>query len=473
LKLIKNFLYNASYQVFVLLVPLLTTPYLARTLGPEGVGINSYTSSIVQYFILFGCIGTNIYGNRKIAFVRDNKEKLSQTFWEILFLRIILLLVGYGAFLVMLLYVTPSYRIYYLAQSLAIIGTMLDISWLFMGIEKFNVTVIKNFVVKVVTLISIFVFVKSFTDLSIYIFILSLSNLLGNLSMFPSLKGCVYGPNLRHIHLWKHLKVSIVLFIPEVATQIYLVLNKTMLGSIVSVESSGYYDQSDKIVKIVLALATATGTVMLPHVANAFAKGEVQKTKEYLYDSFALITMMSVPMCLGIIGISSKLVPLFFSSKFMVVSPLLSVESVVIILIAWSNAIGVQYLLPTNQTKKYTTSVILGAIVNIIMNIPLIFILNTLGAIIATVISELAVTLYQLYSIRDEISYKSLFADTYKYIVAGIIMLIAVYGFNVWLPVTWLALILEISFGAVLYILILFLWKANVFTIIDKLRRER
>jgi O-antigen/teichoic acid export membrane protein len=473
LKLIKNFLYNASYQVFVLLVPLLTTPYLARTLGPEGVGINSYTNSIIQYFVLFGCIGTNIYGNRKIAFIRDNKEKLSQTFWEILFLRFLLLLVGYGFFLIMLLYVTPSYRIYYLAQSLTIIGTMLDISWLFMGIEKFNVTVIKNFIVKVVTLVSIFVFVKSFADLSIYILIISLSNVFGNLSMFPSVKGCVYGPDWRNVHLLKHLKVSIMLFIPEVATQIYLVLNKTMLGSIVSVESSGYYDQSDKIVKIVLALATATGTVMLPHVANAFAKGEVKKTKEYLYDSFALVTMMSIPMCFGIIGVSSKLVPLFFSSKFIVVDSLLEVESVVIILIAWSNAIGVQYLLPTNQTKKYTTSVILGAVVNIIMNIPLIFMFNTLGAIIATVISEISVTGYQLYAIRDEVSYKCLFADTYKYLFAGIIMFIAVYVLNMWLPVTWLALALEMAFGAILYILIIFLWKANVFTIIDKLRRER
>jgi O-antigen/teichoic acid export membrane protein len=459
--------------VFVLLVPLLTIPYLSRVLGPQGVGINSYTNSIMQYFVIFGCIGTNIYGNRKIAFVRDNDEKLSQTFWEILFLRIILLLVGYVAFLIMLLYVTPSYRIYYLSQSLTIIGTMFDISWFFMGIERFSVTVVKNFIVKIITLVSIFLFVKSFSDLSIYIFILSLSLLLGNLSMFPSLRGCIYAPRWKQIHLWKHLNASILLFIPEVASQVYVVLNKTMLGSIISVESSGYYDQSDKIVKIVLALATATGTVMLPHVANAFSKGEVQKTKEYLYDTFALITMMSVPMCFGIIGISSKLVPLFFSSKFMVVSPLLDIESVVIILIAWSNAIGFQYLVPTNRTKKYTASVILGSVVNIVLNIPLILIFNTLGAIIATIIAELSITSYQLYSIREEVSYKSLFDDTYKYLFAGIIMFIAVYGLNMWLPVTWLALALEMAFGAILYILIIFIWKANVFTIIDKLRKER
>ncbi|AYF92183.1 polysaccharide biosynthesis C-terminal domain-containing protein [Apilactobacillus bombintestini] len=473
MRIIKNFLYNASYQIFLLLVPLLTTPYLARTLGPEGVGINSYTNSIIQYFVLFGCVGTNLYANRKIAFVRDNKEKLSQTFWEILFLRLIMLIVSFGLFFIFLLnYADSDYYGYYLAQSVTIIATMLDVSWFFMGIEKFSVTVIRNFVVKIFTLVCIFIFVKSFSDLFLYILIISLSILFGNLTMFSNLKQYVKKPVWKKINILKHFRPSIMLFVPEVATQVYLVLNKTMLGSVVSVQSSGFYDQSDKIVKIVLAIVTATGTVMLPHVANAFANGEEHKTREYLYDSFAIVTAISMPMFMGIVAISSKLVPLFFSSKFGLVAPLLSVESTVILLIAWSNAIGTQYLLPTRQANQYTTSVVLGAVVNIMMNIPLIFWLGTIGAIIATVISEFAVTAYQLFAIRKQILMYKLFKDTYKYFVAGLIMFFVVFILNGLLPFTWTALIIEIFMGVDIYLLLIFIFKANVFKVINKMRKE-
>lgn len=472
LKTIKNFMYNASYQIFLLLVPLLTTPYLSRTLGVQGVGINSYTNSIIQYFVLFGCIGTNFYANRKIAFVRDDKYKLSQTFWEIFFLRLIMLLISLFVFFIFLTYTNYNYRAYYLAQSVTIVATILDISWFFMGIENFSVTVVRNFVVKVFSLLCIFIFVKSFADLFLYILIVSLSVLFGNLTMFPSLKKSVYLPDLSKINIFRHFIPSLALFIPEVATQVYLVLNKTMLGTVSSVQASGFYDQSDKIVKLVLAIVTATGTVMLPHVANAFANGEKNKTKEYLYDSFAIVTSISVPMFLGLMSISSKLVPLFFSSKFSSVSPLLSVESIVILLIAWSNAIGTQYLLPTKQTKYYTTSVVFGAVANIIINIPLIIWLGTLGAIIATVISELTVTVYQLYVVRKQVSIHRLFKDIYKYLISGIIMFIIVFILNDIMSKTWLSLTVEIFIGIIIYLSSIILLKASVFSVINKMRRE-
>lgn len=472
MKIIKNFMYNASYQMFLLLIPLVTTPYLARTLGPQGVGINSYTNSIIQYFILFGCMGTNIYANRKIAFVRDDARKLSQTFWEIFFLRIFLLTISFFLFLIFLIYSNDHYFYFYLAQSITVIATMIDISWFFMGIEKFSVTVTRNFIVKVLSLICIFLFVKSINDLFLYILIISLSTFLGNMTMFSGLKSIIYRPEWGKLNVFKHFKSSVILFVPEVATQVYLVLNKTMLGTIVSVESSGFYDQSDKIVKIVLAIVTATGTVMLPRVANAFSNGQKDKTKEYLYDSFSIVSAISIPMFLGLMAVSSKLVPLFFSKRFEMVTPLLAVESIVILFIAWSNAIGTQYLLPTKQTNKYTTSVVLGAIFNIIMNIPLIYFFGTLGAVIATVISELAVTLYQLFSVRKQIYLKLLFEDIQKYFFAGAIMFFVVFILNEAMPFKWISLIFEIFIGVIIYFLLIIILKANVFRILKKMKNE-
>jgi Membrane protein involved in the export of O-antigen and teichoic acid len=461
MQVVKNYLYNAAYQIFVLLIPLITTPYLARVLGPTGVGINAYTNSIIQYFILFGSIGVNLYGNRQIAFVRDNKDKITKTFYEIFLMRIITITLAYIVFLIFLL-INGSYHIYYLAQSVSIIAAAFDISWFFMGVENFGVTVLRNFVVKIVTLISIFIFVKSFNDLSVYILILSLSLLIGNMTLFPNLRRYIGKIDFKSLKIWQHLKPSMALFIPQIATQIYLVVNKTMLGSMTSVQYAGYFDQSDKMIKVVLAIVTATGTVMLPHVANAFMKGEVEKTKKFLYNSFSFVTSLSVPMMFGIAAISKKFVPLFFTDRFLAVVPLMMIESVVILLIAWSNALGTQYLLPTNQNGAFTKSVVLGAVVNIVVNIPLIMLWGAVGATVSTVLSELAVTGYQLYVLRRQISYRSLFTDTGKYLLAGAMMFIVIFVLDGRLANSWLMLIVEVIIGILIYFILLVVMKAKI-----------
>jgi len=461
MKVVKNYLYNASYQVFILLVPLITTPYLARVLGPKGVGINSYTNSIIQYFILFGSIGVNLYGNRQIAFVRDNRKELTQTFYEIFFMRLITIMTACFVFEIFIS-IDNTYKTYYLAQSVSIVAAAFDISWFFMGVENFAVTVLRNLVIKIITLISIFLFVKSYSDLTIYILILSLSLLLGNLTLFPSLCRYIDKPRVSSLRIWRHLWPSLILFIPQIATQIYLVLNKTMLGAMISVQSAGYFDQSDKIVKMVLAVVTATGTVMLPHVANAFANGQHDKTKEYLYSSFSFVTALSVPMAFGLFAIAHKFVPLFFTSKFNSVIPIMMIESVVILLIAWSNAIGTQYLLPTRQNKSFTLSVIFGALINLLANIPLILLYGAVGAAIATVLSELSVTIYQLMAIRKQIDYKIMFDDLYKYLIAGLIMYLLIFIVDRLLPNDWFALVFEVIIGIIVYLISLVILRVGL-----------
>ncbi|KAF0800919.1 oligosaccharide flippase family protein, partial [Pediococcus acidilactici] len=281
MKIVKNFLFNVSYQVFILLVPLVTTPYISRVLGSEGVGINAYTNSIIQYFILFGTIGINTYGNRQIAYSRGNNEDVSQDFWEISILRFITIGISYAVFLVYLSMV-HEYHTYFFAQSFQIIAAALDISWFFMGLENFKITVIRNFIIKIISLICIFTMVKNQNDLGIYILILSLSLLFGNLSLWGYLKRYVRRPRFDRLRLLKHIRPSIALFIPQVAIQIYLVLNKTMLGSISGVRSAGYFEYSDRIVKIVLAIVTSIGTVMLPRMASIYANKDYKKLKEYM-----------------------------------------------------------------------------------------------------------------------------------------------------------------------------------------------
>lgn len=461
MRLVKNYLYNAFFQIFILFVPLVTTPYLARVLGPKGVGINSYTASITQYFVLFGSIGVNLYANRQIAFVRDDRKQLTTTFYEIFLMRLFTISLASTAFAIFISLI-DEYQLYYWAQFLTIVAAGFDISWFFMGMENFSVTVLRNIFVKIVTLICIFVFVRTSQDLAMYIFILSMSMLCGNLLLFPSLVKYIGKPDFDRLKIFRHLLPSLVLFLPQIATQIYLVLNKTMLGSMISVQAAGFFDQSDKMIKIILAIVTATGTVMLPHVANTFVKGDVVKTKQFLYGSFQFVTALSVPMAFGLIAIAPKFVPLFFSRRFLDVVPIMMIEACVIILIAWSNSLGIQYLLPTRQNRAFTISVILGAAVNLVANVPLILKYGAVGAAIATVLSEIAVTSFQLFVIRKQIDYRKLFADNGKCLLAGSLMFVMIFFLDRLLANNWWALVLEVSGGIVFYILLLLIFKVKI-----------
>lgn len=450
MKIVKNYLYNVGYQVFILIVPLLTTPYVSRVLGSYGVGVNAYTNSIVTYFVLFGSIGVTLYGNRTIAYQRDDFKARSQSFWEINFMRFITIIGAYIAFGIFFM-LTDKYHEFYFAQSWQILAAALDISWFFMGLEDFGKTVLRNFAVKIVSVIMIFMFVKNAGDINLYILILTLSTLFGNLTLWPYMRRYVRKPDWSNLHIWRHLRPSLALFVPQIATQIYLVLNKTMLGSMDGVNSSGYYEYSDRIVKLVLAVVTATGTVMLPRMANTFAKKDFKKLNEYLYRSFDFVTMLSMAMAFGTAAVAPKFAPWFMGTQFSITGKLIPIEAIIIVLIAWSNALGTQYLLPIGKNKEYTVSVTGGAAVNLALNIPLIMGYGVYGAIISTVLSEAVVTLIQIYYVRWSVSYRRLFKGLWKYVFAGIVMYLVVFLISQHMQAKFINFVVQIVVGVIVY----------------------
>ena len=186
MKVIKNYLYNVGYQVLAIIVPLITSAYVSRVLRPEGVGANSFTNSIIQYFILFANMGIGYYGNRQIAYVRENKDQMSKTFWEIQIVKTIMTLYAFVAFEIFMIFYTRQPE-YMWAQSLNLIAIAFDISWFYEGIEDFKVTVLKNSLVKVLSMIAIFVFIKGPNDVTLYIIVIALSILIGNLTLCRNL----------------------------------------------------------------------------------------------------------------------------------------------------------------------------------------------------------------------------------------------------------------------------------------------
>lgn len=462
MKLIRNFFWNVGYQIFVLLVPLVTVPYINRVLGPTGVGINAFTNSIVQYFVLLGSLGINLYGSRGTAYVRDDKEKLTTYFWELTILRIICISVALIAFIVFAIN-SPRYRLYYFAQSIMLIGAAFDISWFFQGMENFKVTVLRNILVKAASLLLIFILVRDTSDTLLYILILGTAQLLGNLSMWPSIKRYVRGHlDLGKLKLWKHIRPSIGMLVPQLANQIYVQLNKTMLGILIGVTVSGYYDNSDKIIKMLLAVVTATGTVLLPNVANSFAHGDKKAVQNSLNVSMHYILVVAFPLVFGLIAIAKPFTFFFFSVKFMPVANLLAVESLAIIPITIASAIGVQYLLPTDQVKGYTVSIFLGSFVNIVLNIPLILGFGAMGAIVGTVLSEVVVTSYQVFYIRHQIDLALLFQEVWKYALSGALMCVFVSLLVHVQTHSILFLIFDVLVGASVYAVVLIVLKPRI-----------
>ena len=451
-----------GYQVFILLLPIVTIPYVSRVLGPTGIGINAFTNSIVQYFVLFGSLGLTMYGNREVAYQRDNPKRLSSLFWELTLLRIATTSV---AILVYLGFICLSgqYKIFYLIQGLLLIATAIDVSWFFQGLEEFRITVLRNTLVKIISLILIFVLIKTKSDLWLYILILTGSQVLGNLTLIPYLKRYVFFPHWSDLSLISHLKPTIQMFIPQIATQVYLQLNKTMLGTLVGVQASGFYDNSDKIVKILLAVVTATGTVLLPHTAHSFAQGKHNEVEESLNKSMHFILVIAFPMMAGLAGVAPLFTRIFFGEGFDPVANLLVIESIVIVLIGISNATGVQYLLPTNQLRPFTTSVVFGALANMILNIPFILLWHSNGAMFATVLSELLVTVYQLAKVRNQIHISLIFYEAWKYFVAALIMGLSVRVFiNVFFLSSLLALFVATIYGVFIYTIALFMFRPKV-----------
>lgn len=471
--LIKNYLYNVGYQIFILIVPLITVPYTSRVLGSEGIGINAFTNSIIQYFILFGSIGINLYGNRTVAYCRDSKEKLSKTFWEISIVRMIFITISYIAFLVFLFFI-KEYRTFYFYQSILILAAGFDISWFFMGLEDFKKTVTRNIVIKITSIVLIFLFIKNESDLGLYILMLSCSTLLGNLTLWPYLKSILEKVDWRSLKIFQHVRPSLALFVPQIATQIYLILNKTMLGLLTNINDVAYYEQSDKIVKMVLAIVTATGTVMLPRVANVFSKGNKEKVEYYLQTSFEFVSLISFPLAFGLSAIAPKFSIWFLGDDFKPTATLMSVLAFVIIAIGWSNVLGTQYLLPTNQTTYYTTSVVVGAITNLVINLIFIHFFGVIGAVYATIISESLVTGTQIFFVRRTLEVKELFKETWKYLVASLLMFAIVRLVHVNTAGSLLNFVIQVVMGAIIYGIALMLIRVNIIervrSIIEKKR---
>ena len=467
----KNYLYQLSYQILALIIPLITTPYISRVLGAEGIGIYSFTYSIATYFILFGSLGIAMYGQREIAYVQDKKEDRSRIFWEIVILRLVLMTISATVFY--FAYCTgEEYQLYYKILLIELFSNAIDISWFFQGLEEFKKTVTRNFIIKAAFTICIFIFVKSPADLTKYFFVAIGGNLLGNLSLWIYVPKYVQKIKIKSLKVFRHLKHTFFLFIPQIATQVYTILDKTMIGYIVADKSEvGYYEQAQKVINMLLTLVTSLGTVMVPRMANTFASGDKEQMKRYLQNSFKFTYTIAFPVMLGVIAVSANFVPIFFGEGYESVVPLINILAITILFIGMSNVTGTQLLLPTKRQKEFTISVTIGAIVNFVLNWIFIYHYRAIGGAITTVISEILVAGIQLWFLRKEWDLKEILKLARNNVIAGVLMFIVAYGIGMVISNPVLGIVLQMAAGVAVYgITLLLLKDPFVFYLLERFK---
>ena len=475
-----NYFLNMCYQVMAFLAPVITTPYIARTLGAEGVGIYSYTYSVVSCFVLVAIMGTTTYAQRTIAYYQNDLIARSREFFDILSFRLASTLLCSAAYLVYLASGFCRYRVPAAMQTLYLVAVAVDITWLFQGMEEFRWIVLRNILIKVANILLLFALVRSPDDVVLYTGILGGMTLLGNLSMWPYLPRMIRPVSPREWRAFKDVKGIFLLFVPTIATQLYSVLDKMMIGAFASSPAeNGYFEQTEKVVRVALMVVTSLGTVVAPHIAQLYHQRDEQGIRTYLKKSFQFVWLLGIPIMCGLIGVSHLFVPVFYGPGYEKIEILLPIYSCVGLAISISNVAGVQYLIPTKQQNVYTAAVMASVLVNLAMNALLIPGFLSVGAAVASVAAETtgATLLLACLSRKKLVRIRELLRLSAKNWVAGLLMLATVCPFSRWAQPTPLLLCVAIGGGAAVYFGVLLLLRdafllENIKSVYAKLRSK-
>lgn len=453
-----NYLYNVAYQILKVLAPLVTTPYVSRVLSPHGVGTYSYTYSVANYFVMFAMLGMSTYGVRAIAATGANRERRSTVFCGAYASQLIsaaAALIGYGLYLVLADNANMAVTVAWLPWLLA---CCVDISWLLFGSEDFRIATIRSSAVKFASIILTFVIVRGPGDVWAYAALTAVAFLVEQILVWPFASRYVSFTRPRWREIRIHLAGSAVLFLPVIAISLYTTLDKVMLGLMTDMAQVAYYEYSEKLSKIPLAGITALGTVMLPRMSRFVAGGEKSAAASMVEMAMWLMLGPAIAFAFGIGAIAPVFVPVFFGEGYDPCVRIMMAICAVVPIIAASNAIGQQYLLPCGRDREYTLSVLTGGIVNVLFNLMLIPRMAAMGAAVATIAAELSVLLFQALCVRKDLPLGRMAASAIPFVLSGIVMsasirlagarMVGIYDTSV------LALAVEILIGSIVYVLL-------------------
>ncbi len=420
-KLKKNIIFSITYQILILVVPLVTSSYLARTIGADGIGRYSYAYSIALYFTYFTILGLNKYGNRMIASVQNNAKLRSKNFFEIYALQIVCFVLCFLAYMIYVFFFAKD-KSMALIQIIFVCSSLFDINWFFWGMEMFDKTVVRNTFIKLGTMILLFGIVKSIKDDEKYALIMACSYLISQLALWPYLCKYVKPCKISLDGVKKHVLPNFSMFFPVIAVSVYKIMDKVMLGAMSNTTNVGLYENAEKIISVPVAVVTALGSVMLPRVTALISEKKDQEVHIFRDVAILGVTAFTVAACFGIHAVSEQLAVWMWGNEFLMSGIVMKYLAITLLFLGIGNVIRTQFLIPYGYDRIYVVSAVVGAIINVVINILLIPKWGPVGAAIGTVFAEVAVCVYQLVMIRKYLPMIKYIKDTIFFCGAGLVM---------------------------------------------------
>lgn len=458
-KVTVNLFYNTVYQILILIVPFVTTPYVSRVLHPEGVGTYSVTTAIAKYFWMFALLGMQNYGNRRIAAARDNEKELSTEFSNLYCFQLMISTAVSAAYMVYIALIGwQRYDIVALCQIPYILSAVLEVSWFFYGTEQFKFMVVRNGLIKILTAAAVFAFVKNERDVWIYALVNSISLFLGQLCLWPFI--------MKRIRLvkpkWKkvaaHLKPNMVLFVSVVAVSVYTLMDKIMIETLSNRIQVGYYENTEKMLNMCIGVVGAIGAVMLPRISYLMSKREEKQVLRYLSKSMRYIMILAIAIAFGLAGIAREFAVVFFGDEYVACGVTIMTISLAVIFYSWENILRTQYLLPGNRDEVFVKGTVYAAVSNLVLNAIFIPYLGAEGAVIGTVGAQFAAATYQSLRIRKEIPLFSYLKELIPSVLAGTLTFFVCRVTGRRLGNSIATILLQVAFGGMTYLGLMFVY---------------
>lgn len=450
----KNILYQCVYEILVILAPLITTPIVSRALGSEGSGIYSYTYSVAGYFVLFCMLGIKNHGSRAIAEKSDDQKELNRTFSNLLVLHVAISIFVFFAYIIYVLGISSeTYRLFALLQGMYVLSALFDISWFYIGIEQFKLTVTRNIIIKLLTIVLIVLFIKNSQDLWKYIVIMAGSILISQIWLWMPLKKFVQLVKPDKDGMLQNIKPLMILFVPVVAVSLYKMMDKIMIGWFSKTEL-GYYEYAEKIIAIPMSVIEAIGVVMLPRISKMIASGGVKESKKVIQFSMKYNMILAMAMAFGVAAISPEFAPVFFGKEYVPCTDLMIGLSITIPFLAFANVLRKQFMIPMKMDRSYIIAVFSGAIVNLVCNTLLIPNYYSKGAMVGTILAEVVVCVMHILTCRKDLPVKTFIINTVPFFVVGVCMFSIVRLVANSFAVSVLGLLIEVLVGGLTYVVI-------------------
>lgn len=451
-----NYVFNLANKLTSLVIPLIVTPYITRVFSSDRLGIYTYTNTVASYFVTFTLMGISMYGSKQVSLKRHDNIASNDEYATLLTVQLLnagLAMLAY--FLYVTFFVSSNQDIYWI-QMLYVISAGFDMTWFLSGLERFREIAVRNIIVNVLSALMIFFFVHTEADLAIYTLIKVGTIFISQLIIFVPvfLKQQFYLVNVKQIKLAYH--GLFLLFIPVLADTLFQTMDKVMLGIYASYAAVGLYYSSRMITDIPQTVITSLNIILFPRITHLLSRGKRAEAEKLFYQSFILIIALSLATAFGVSAIARDFVGIFFGASYGAVADYVPSLSLYICLAAWSGTIRYQYLIPHSLERVYVVAIILGSGINLVLNSLLIPSLGVYGSILATIVSELVICVYQTYPIRKEIPLKGLLG--YVIIFAGL-------SFLMYLALGWLRLLLLGRLSTVLLMASEIIFGVLVFTI--------